>query len=260
MPFTADNTATAVCLTNSLPTTPDKSIGFYRKWLIIDFPNQFLPIKENLIERIPIKEFNNLSKKCLRILNELYENPSFTNEGTFEDRTRRYEERSNPVMKFIEEEFEETAGENIILREFVNDCNIYLKQKHLRVLTAIQIGKNLREEGFNISKRTINGSSSTVIVNLQRIKHKDIELPELLKTELDSYIERNTKMGSSGSSGIVHSYDQSWDERQLMEGQRRLPDKQPSTLSKQEDPPPKPTITEPTKPKNPLLKFLQGER
>ncbi len=69
-------------------------------------------------------------------------------------------------MKFIDEFCEEISGENIPLREFTNVCNEYLKSKHLRILTANQTGKILREEGFAVGSRKINDISMVVILNL----------------------------------------------------------------------------------------------
>lgn len=206
-PFTDENTATCVCLTNSLPTTPDRSTGFYRKWKIEDFPNQFEDISKNLIDEIPKVEFENLAKKSLKILKELYKTKKFNNEGTFEERERKYEERSNPVMRFIEEYCAEDVGDNLQLRDFTNKCNEYLKNKHLRIMTAIQIGKSLRNEGFSVGKRTFDGISSVVILNLKYNQ----ELTKMLKTtqttqttkNLSRFIRKETNydLGSSGSSG-----------------------------------------------------------
>ena len=166
-PFTAENTATCVCLTNSLPITPDKSLGFYRKWKIEDFPNQFKEIDKDLIGNIPDVEFENLARKSLRILKELYKTKKFYNEGDFDKRIERYEERSNPVMRFVEEKCEEKAEEMMPIREFTNYCNDYLKSKHLRIMTPTQIGKILRNEGFIVGNRTVNKFSSVVILNLK---------------------------------------------------------------------------------------------
>ena len=165
-PFTEDNTATCICLTNSMPITPDKTQGFYRKWLIIDFLNQFKEIDKNLIGAIPDIEFENLAKKCLGILKKIYEKPHFTNEGTFEEREKRYEERSNPVMKFVGDGCEEEAGKMTPLRDFTNSCNEYLKKNHLRILNSKQIGKILREEGFVVGHRKVNDISAVVVINL----------------------------------------------------------------------------------------------
>ena len=169
-PFTDENTATCVCLTNSLPITPDKSLGFYRKWDIKDFPNQFNVVVKNLIEDIPEIEFSNLARRVLDTLKELYKIQKFTNEGNFQDRMKKYEERSNPVMKFIEENCVEEEGFMVGLREFTNECNKYMKVNHLRILTSKQVGKILREEGFIVGNRKVEDISAVVILNVKIIK------------------------------------------------------------------------------------------
>ena len=169
-PFTDDNTSTCICLTNSMPITPDKTQGFYRRWLIIDFLNQFNEIDSGLIDRIPDVEFENLSKKCLRIIKEIYKTEKFTNEGDFLERERRYEERSNPMIKFIDSYCLEIEGELTSLRDFTNRFNDYQRENHLRIMTIKQIGKILREEGFSMSNRIILGTSTKVIVNLRVMK------------------------------------------------------------------------------------------
>lgn len=197
-PFTADNTATCICLTNSLPITPDRTLGFYRKWLIVDFPNQFNNINKNLIEQIPNVEFENLAKKSLRILNELYNSQSFTNEGDFEERAKKYEEHSNPVMRFIEERCEEIPGEMTALRDFTNYCCAYLKSRHLRVMTPRQIGKILREEGFSVGNRKIDDVSVVVILNLtiktiRTIKESNQNLRKEANKKFNSFDSINSK-------------------------------------------------------------------
>jgi len=213
-PFTDDNTATCVCLTNSLPKTPDKSLGFYRKWLIIDFPNQFKEIKQDLIDLIPDIEFENLAMKCLRILKELYKTKKFHNEGTFEERERKYEERSNPVIRFIEKFYYEIPGKFISLREFTNSCNEHLKEIHLRVMSAIQIGKLLREEGFLVGQRKIDDVTSVVILNLL---HKTIEKPlepfKPLESPLTALVKETSRVsnGSNGSNGSQRGLNSKYD-------------------------------------------------
>ena len=166
-PFTEENTAVCISLTNALPITPDKSLGFYRKWWIIDFPNQFDGIKHDILSTIPEKEFSNLSFKCLNKLKKLYEIKKFTNEGSFEERIIKYEERSNPVLKFIDEYCKEEPNSFISIRDFTNRCNDFLKSKHLRIMTANQIGKVLRNEGFIVGNRKIDDISAVVILNLE---------------------------------------------------------------------------------------------
>ena len=97
----------------------------------------------------------------------MYETEKFTNEGDFLEREKRYEERSNPLMKFIETKCEEVENTTTSLREFTNQCNEYFREKHLRIQNIKQIGKILREEGFIITPRNFMGISSKVIINLR---------------------------------------------------------------------------------------------
>lgn len=168
--FSDISITTLISATNSLPKTPDKTLGFYRKWLIIDFPNQFEGINKDIIANIPEIEFNNLAKKTLRILKELYKTQKFHNEGNFEERVSRYEERSNPLQKFIETQCKEAIGEKVELRNFSNCFNEYAKKNHLRIMTVRQISKILKDDGFELGTRSIeqgqNKSTRYFILNL----------------------------------------------------------------------------------------------
>jgi len=168
-PFSENSPTTCIKNTNSLPNTPDKTTGFYRRWLIIDFPNQF-KIQEGLIEKIPDKEFNNLAKKVIRILKELYTNHAFTNEGDFEERAKRYEQRSNPVMQFVKEYCSEEFEAYISLKVFHKEIIKFLEDNHLRKLSVKDIKKLLIEEGFDIRRTTRFGLNDTFI---QSLKLKD---------------------------------------------------------------------------------------
>jgi len=204
--FTDENTATCLCLTNGLPTTPDKTIGFYRKWLIIEFPNQFKEIKEDLIEKIPEEEFENLAKKSLRILKELYDDPKFKNEGNFEERMNKYESHSNPVMRFVEQFCDENPGEMTVLRDFTNKINEYLKVNHLRTLTATQISSCLRKEGFEVGNRRIptvdfeERISARVILNLSINTQKLSLLSKLSIFQLDTICNTTSNLDSNDSN------------------------------------------------------------
>jgi P4 family phage/plasmid primase-like protien len=177
-PFSEYSPTTCIIATNSLPITPDKSIGFYRRWLILDFPHQF-KVSKDILRQIPDQEYNNLGRVIVNILKGLYKKNEFTNSGTFEDRERRYEERSNPVQKFIEEHCDDEPGEKIKLQNFSRELNGYLKKKHLRPMSVRQVGSILREEGYEVGARKFreNGSetSAKVILNLKFITTKTTE-------------------------------------------------------------------------------------
>ena len=160
--FTETSPTTCLIATNSLPNTPDKSLGFYRRWLIIDFPHQFA-VKRNLLGNIPNVEFENLGRCVLEYLKEMYETNEFENEGEINKREERYEERSNPLMKFIESDYEEDLDLKIPIKKFCKEFNDYLKIKHLRVVAVTKVGKMLRDEGFEIASR--DGAKCIIGIN-----------------------------------------------------------------------------------------------
>lgn len=164
-PFSDYSSTTCLINTNSLPSTSDKTVGFYRRWLIIDFPNQF-PIKQGIIESIPEYEFENLAKKSISLLKDLYKEQKFENEGNYQERMEKYEERSNPIMRFIEEYCNENYDSYISIKKFSQYLNEFLKNKHLRVMSPKEIKKKLIEEGFEVRRGTKDYVTDTYIFNI----------------------------------------------------------------------------------------------
>lgn len=163
-PFTEKSNTTNLMNTNSLPVSPDKSKGFYRRWMIVDFPHEF-PVGKDILAEIPDIEFNNLAKKCIRICGELLKKKEFTNEGDLDMRIKRYEDRSNPLMRFIEDNCEEDINRFISLQQFSKVFNDYLKENRLRIMSVNRISKALKEEGFDIYKREFTLGSTTIKTN-----------------------------------------------------------------------------------------------
>jgi putative DNA primase/helicase len=144
-PFDDRNYAKILIATNNLPTTTDKTIGFYRRWLIIDFPNQFSEQKDILLD-IPEEEYESLALKCCSILHTLLKTRKFTNEGSVEDRMKRFEEKSNPFDKFIKEfcDLEDPNG-YIWKYDFEKKFNQWCKESRFREFSEKTIGEKMKE-------------------------------------------------------------------------------------------------------------------
>ena len=100
LPFTDFNYAKIIIASNSLPSSDDTSEGFYRRWHIIDFPNEF-PEGKDITLTIPNIEYRNLARKVMEILPKLLERGCFSNQGTIMERKRKYQMASNPLPYFI---------------------------------------------------------------------------------------------------------------------------------------------------------------
>lgn len=153
-PFQDVNYAKIIIATNSLPTTKDKTNGFYRRWLIIDFKNRFAENNGDIFEKIPDEEYKNLARKCISILKKLNLSNSFTKEGTIEERTKKYEEKSNPFEKFwserVKEDFEGYIYKYLFKQEFDDWCKNY----GFRKMSEQEIKHKMNDKNIDEGKKS----------------------------------------------------------------------------------------------------------
>lgn len=198
-PFEDVNYAKICIATNSLPVTYDKTVGFYRRWLIIDFPNQFDEGRD-VLKDIPDDEYNNLATKSVRILKELLIRRQFWNEGSIEEKQQKYEDHSNPVRRFINEECRRDLNGKIAFSDFEEQLNIWLNEHQYRRLVTKEITNTLSFEGFE-KKRVHNknrmGDDSTgiYIIGLVWKGHSDIEdIEDIHKVTHSLHVEPSRNM------------------------------------------------------------------
>jgi len=150
--FEEINYAKILISTNNLPTTTDKTIGFYRRWCIIDFPNRFSEKKE-ILEDIPEEEYGSLAAKCLIILKDLLKKREFSKEGTIEERMKKYEDKSDPLEKFIKEYTEDDINLYIWKNEFEKKLNQWCQENRFRIMSSVAIGKKMKEKGIEQAQK-----------------------------------------------------------------------------------------------------------
>ena len=151
-PFDDYNYAKPIIASNSLPSSKDTSDGYYRRWLIIDFPNEFKENGKDIIETIPEIEYNNLAKKITEILPELLERGNFTNQGTIQERKKKYIENSNPLKIWIEKNC--VVGLNKYCsynKAYTNYMNFLTKNKKRKV-TMKEFKLALEDEGIYVER------------------------------------------------------------------------------------------------------------
>lgn len=146
-PFEDRNYAKILISTNNLPETTDKTIGFYRRWMIIDFPNQFSE-ENDVLSRIPEEEFECLAVKCSMILHDLLQERKFHNEGGVDERQKVYEDKSNPFDKFLRENVVEEPNGDIPSWELVKRYNSWAKEHRFREMSEVSIGKHMTKKEY----------------------------------------------------------------------------------------------------------------
>jgi hypothetical protein len=128
-----------------------------------------------VVGSIPDQEFNNLAKKIISIAKELYDKKGFANEGSYEQRVVKYEERSNPLLTFIDKYCEESP-DDLLFGKFCEVFNEFCIKHRMRPLTNKQISKSLREEGYVVKvKHNDYDEKRTTAFYLFNMDIKDIK-------------------------------------------------------------------------------------
>lgn len=148
------NYAKIIIATNNLPTTTDKTVGFYRRWLIVDFPNQFSE-KKDILADIPKEEYEILSVKLLGVLKNLLDKKEFHNEGSVEDRMKRYEEKSNFLNKFVSEYLEREDSQFVTKNSFYKRFIGWCKENKHRELSEVKLARQMKEIGIESDRDSI---------------------------------------------------------------------------------------------------------
>lgn len=151
-PFPFVNHAKMIFLTNQVPLTADKTVAFYDRVFLIEFPHYFKAGQDaipRIVEKLPEEEIQGLAWRCLDILKELRARDFvFTNNEDVEDTTKKYEDLSNPLNKFLEENTEPEPNSDIPITDFAEKYIIYLKEKGLREWSLKEIKKGMNNKGI----------------------------------------------------------------------------------------------------------------
>lgn len=160
-PIDGENYAKIIIASNGLPATADKSDGFYRRPLIIEFPHNFE--ESDVLSTIPENEYAALTGQLLTILCRLYKERKFTGEGTIEERAKAYEKHSNPLPEFIAERCEKGYDKcvrfGLLYLSFIDYC----KLRKFRLVPRKEFGVWLADENIEYRKCSKNGEFDTWI-------------------------------------------------------------------------------------------------
>lgn len=149
------NTAKIIIATNALPETTDKTDGFYRRWMIVDFANKFEEGKD-VIDEIPSWEYENLATKSMKLLRNLLDVGKFYKEGTISERAAKYEAKSNPINKFIEDNCIQDVNEKMpywyLYDRYIEHCDVAGHRK----VTKKEFTSKLKNIGFELKQARFN--------------------------------------------------------------------------------------------------------
>ncbi|MHC1624723.1 MAG: DNA primase family protein [Methermicoccaceae archaeon] len=167
-PFKFRNTARLIFAANELPTVTEDTYAFWRRWILIEFPNTFPP-NPNLIKELTTdEELSGFLNKVLAALTKIEIQGRLSKSGTVEKLMETWKKMSNPVYAFVLERCEADPNawetKDDVYADYVDFC----KENDLRVLSknvfAQELGKHIRVAA---TKKKVGGTRVWVWVGLK---------------------------------------------------------------------------------------------
>jgi putative DNA primase/helicase len=150
--FDGLNYAKIIIASNNLPVSTDVSDGFYRRWMVIDFDQQFDGCDGDIIESIPECEWSSLARKCVELLPGILERNAIFGQGNLEERRQKYILASNPLSLFLEKFYEESPDGYIRYSEMYASYNRFRTSLKKRTVSPKEFSTRLSELGIEVQK------------------------------------------------------------------------------------------------------------
>jgi putative DNA primase/helicase len=153
--FYFENTAHLVFSANDLPEVPNANEAYFRRWNIIDFPNQFKGknADRNLIDKLTTtEELSGLLNSSLKVLKDLLDRGEFSHSKTAEETERYYLIRSNNVAVFAKDCISpsmENTEKPLMYKAYVEWCS----QNNVKPLITSKFNKQLKKLGYNLWRK-----------------------------------------------------------------------------------------------------------
>ena len=140
------NYAKMIFSCNKLPEAKDDSIAFFRRWILINFPNEFTPDKADphLLSKLTTPdELSGFFNWALEGLLRLFENRGFSYSKTTDEVQDQYERLSNSLLAFVKDNIEPDAKAVITKDDFFNRYAAYCRGLNIPVKSKTVVGREL---------------------------------------------------------------------------------------------------------------------
>ena len=144
--FTFENYAKLLFSANKVPEAYDDSDAFFRRWLIIVFPNQFINEKADpyILQKLTTpEELSGLLNLVLPALKRLLEKGQFSHSKTTEEIREDYIRKSSPIAAFVMDCLEVDSDAFIIKQDLYNAFAAYCRERKIPCVTKDTFFKNL---------------------------------------------------------------------------------------------------------------------
>jgi len=144
--FQFTNYAKLLFSANKVPEAYDDTDAFFRRWIIIVFPNRFESDKADpkILEKLAVEEeLSSLLNLALEALKKLLEKGQFSFSKTTEETKQDYIRKSSPIAAFVQDCIEIDSDAFVIKKDLYNLFAAYCRARDLPTVTQDTFFKSI---------------------------------------------------------------------------------------------------------------------
>jgi putative DNA primase/helicase len=197
MAFNFVNHAKMIFSCNKLPEVRDDTIAFFRRWIIINFPNKFNKGTANisLVEELSQpNEVSGIFNWAIEGLKRVLKNSEFSSDITPEQVAEIYKRMSNSLLAFVMDCLEVDCNNHLSKTEVYNAYVVYCQKNNIPCKTKDGVGKELGRhipisETWQGRERNWMGIKFKVVQQVQQEQHRNhtpLFTPYFLHRDIDN--------------------------------------------------------------------------
>ncbi len=170
-PFTFKNFATLIFSANTIPDSGDDTDAFFRRWVIINFPNKFTDDPDDgnpdadpdILDKITTEEeLEGVLQWAIEGLQRVIENDGFSDSSTTDEIREKMQRFQSSLGAFVQDRVEASSDNYVSKEHFYNEYRQYCKDNGLPVKAKEVVGRELSQYvRVESSRPRINGRRQT---------------------------------------------------------------------------------------------------
>ena len=152
-PFSFHNYAKLVFSCNKLPMSRDDTDAYFRRWILISFPNKFegKDCDPNIIKKLTVEpELSGLFNWALEGLQRLLKNGGFSHSKSTDVIRDEYERKSSPILAFVKDCLEQKPNSKETKEAVYNCYKEYCSKEKLPIKANNSFARELKQHVINL--------------------------------------------------------------------------------------------------------------
>ncbi|MEK6440119.1 primase-like DNA-binding domain-containing protein [Pseudonocardia sp. T1-2H] len=136
--------ATQIASFNEIPATNDLSRGFLRRWVIVEFPNNFEGREDPELEEVLRGELPGIFNLAVAALRRLMDDGNFKESSRTKDLLKQYREDSDPVEQFLNERTRVEQGSETPAKDLYTAYKFWSEKNGHAVMSNTRFGSRVK--------------------------------------------------------------------------------------------------------------------